>query len=268
VDSPQGPLVAEVAQDLAHEPDERRIGHARDLVALAHVPDEGAADVERGPDADLADDAREARGHEGAPDDRGEAEPARLGAAHLHLARRVEVDAPEGEHVGRAAHAGERRGAGLVDVEAARGGDDGGAAGDVDRLQRVHADACDAQGRLGGANDVREGAAPLVLEGLDDARQLVARLALGAKRGDEGALLELWLLVAPDLAVGLARLFPGEALTALEPDHEATEAAELVFVDHSGLVSPSPSEQNEPPPYIRTPTADPRKCGRRGPDAP
>jgi hypothetical protein len=44
--------------------------------------------------------------------------------------------------------------------------------------------------------------------------------------------VELGLLVAPDLAVGLAGLVPREVLALLELDDEATERPELVFFEH------------------------------------
>ena len=116
------------------------------------------------------------------------------------------------------------------------------ASGDINPFSRklhIKARFADANGlrdgsevRLAGADLVREIFRPLFAEGLGHADELVARLALAFEGGDEGSLLELGLLVAPDLPVGFAGLVFREVFALLELDDETAERAELVFLEH------------------------------------
>ena len=62
---------------------------------------------------------------------------------------------------------------------------------------------------LGRANFTGAMCEPLQVVAFSDAQDLGQGLTFGAQRGDECSLLQLGLLIAPDLQVSVARLFSG-----------------------------------------------------------
>jgi hypothetical protein len=97
------------------------------------------------------------------------------------------------------------------DVEAAGGRDDRGAGADIEGLQRVRTGPAIVDNRLRRVDADLDGV--VLVESLERAGDLIQRLRLRLQRRDEGALLQLGLLLEADLPPALARLGAADVLS-------------------------------------------------------
>ena len=176
------------------------VRHADHLATLVTaVEAERASDVHGRAAAQLAQHAEHARASRRLPDDGSETEPTLSHRPQRIRDARIWIDPQHGKSVMAAAHAGHARGTDLVHVHACGGQHDGGSARDIDCLQAIHADAHEAQMGLGRGYLTFAVCEPLRVVALGDAQDLGQGLAFGPQRRNERPLLQLGLLIAPDL---------------------------------------------------------------------